>query len=126
MLYKTLIAAFVVSSGDALRLDGLSGRRSVVTSAAAAASLVPLAAFAELKKAGDADIYKRADEGKLNAARVSTATRSRSIDPPTRIARLRLPSPLSLDLPHVHRRSSVPRPATSSTARRPTATSSTS
>jgi len=126
MLYKSLIAAFVVSSGDALRLDGLSGRRSVVTSAAAAASLVPLAAFAELKKAGDADIYKRADEGKLNAARVSTATPSRSIDPPTRIARLRLPSPLSLDLPHVHRRSSVPRPATSSTARRPTATSSTS
>lgn len=126
MLYKTLIAAFVVSSGDALRLDGLSGRRSVVTSAAAAASLVPLAAFAELKKAGDADIYKRADEGKLNAARVSTATPSRSIDPPTRIARLRLPSPLSLDLPQVHRRSSVPRPATSSTARRPTATSSTS
>lgn len=126
MLYKSLIAAFVVSSGDALRLDGLSGRRSVVTSAAAAASLVPLAAFAELKKAGDADIYKRADEGKLNAARVSTATPSRSIDPPTRIARLRLPSPLSLDLPQVHRRSSVPRPATSSTARRPTATSSTS
>ena len=70
MLYKSLIAAFVVSSGDALRIDGLSGRRSVVTNAAAAAaSLVPLAAFAELKKAGDAEIYKRADEGKLNAAR---------------------------------------------------------
>ena len=127
MLYKSLIAAFVVSSGDALRIDGLSGRRSVVTSAAAA-SLVPLAAFAELKKAGDADIYKRADEGKLNAARVSAATSSRSIgpiDPPARIARLRLPSPRSLDL-HVHRRSSVPRPATSSTARRPAAASSTS
>ena len=128
MLYKSLIAAFVVSSGDALRIDGLSGRRSVVTNAAAAASLVPLAAFAELKKAGDADIYKRADEGKLNAARVSAATSSRSIgpiDPPTRIARLRLPSPRSLDL-HVHRRSSVPRPATSSTARRPAAASWTS
>ena len=130
MLYKSLIAAFVVSSGDALRIDGLSGRRSVVTNAAAAAaSLVPLAAFAELKKAGDADIYKRADEGKLNAARVSAATSSRSIgpiDPPTRIARLRLPSPRSLDLHHVHRRSSVPRPATSSTARRPAAASWTS
>lgn len=130
MLYKSLIAAFVVSSGDALRIDGLSGRRSVVTNAAAAAaSLVPLAAFAELKKAGDAEIYKRADEGKLNAARVSAATSSRSIgpiDPPTRIARLRLPSPRSLDLRHVHRRSSVPRPATSSTARRPAAASWTS
>ena len=129
MLYKSLIAAFVVSSGDALRIDGLSGRRSVVTSAAAAASLVPLAAFAELKKAGDAEIYKRADEGKLNAARVSTATSSRSIgpiDPPKRIARLRLPLPCSLDLLHVHRRSSAPRPATSSTARRPAAASSTS
>lgn len=130
MLYKSLIAAFVVSSGDALRIDGLSGRRSVVTNAAAAAaSLVPLAAFAELKKAGDAEIYKRADEGKLNAARVSAATSSRSIgpiDPPARIARLRLPSPRSLDLHHVHRRSSVPRPATSSTARRPAAASWTS
>ena len=129
MLYKSLIAAFVVSSGDALRIDGLSGRRSVVTSAAAAASLVPLAAFAELKKAGDAEIYKRADEGKLNAARVSAATSSRSIgpiDPLERIARLRLPLPRSLDLLHVHRRSSVPRPATSSTARRPAAASSTS
>ena len=129
MLYKSLIAAFVVSSGDALRIDGLSGRRSVVTNAAAAAaSLVPLAAFAELKKAGDAEIYKRADEGKLNAARVSAATSSRSIgpiDPPARIARLRRPLPRSLDL-HVHRRSSVPRPATSSTARRPAAASWTS
>ena len=27
MLYKTLIAAFVVSSGDALRIDGLNTRR---------------------------------------------------------------------------------------------------
>ena len=70
MLYKTLIAAFCISSGDALRIDGLNTRRSAVTSAAAAISLVPLAAFAELKKAGDADIYARADAGKLNAARV--------------------------------------------------------
>ena len=72
MLYKTLIAAFCISSGDALRIDGLNTRRSAVTSAAAAISLVPLAAFAELKKAGDAEIYKRADDGKLNAARVRT------------------------------------------------------
>jgi predicted transcriptional regulator len=70
MLYKTLVAAFVVSSGDALRIDGLNTRRAAVTSAASALSLVPLAAFAELKKAGDADIYARADAGKLNAARV--------------------------------------------------------
>ena len=69
MLYKTLIAAFCISSGDALRIDGLNTRRSAVTSAAAAISLVPLAAFAELKKAGDADVYARADAGKLNAAR---------------------------------------------------------
>merc|ERR1740130_1815036 len=69
MLYKTLVAAFVVSSGDALRIDGLNTRRAAVSAAASAVSLVPLAAFAELKKAGDADIYARADAGKLNAAR---------------------------------------------------------
>merc|ERR1719424_434408 len=57
MLYKTLVAAFVVSSGDALRIDGLNTRRAAVSAAA------------ELKKAGDADIYARADAGKLNAAR---------------------------------------------------------
>ena len=72
MLYKTIVAAFVVSSGDALRIEGLNTRRAAVASAASALSLVPLAAFAELKQAGDADIYKRADEGKLNAARVRT------------------------------------------------------
>ena len=71
MLYKTIIAALVVSSGDALRLDGvLNTRRAAIGTAASALSLVPLAAFAELKKAGDAEIYKRADDGKLNAARV--------------------------------------------------------
>ena len=32
MLYKSLIAAFVVSSGDALRIDGLNTRRAAVTS----------------------------------------------------------------------------------------------
>ena len=64
MLYKTIIAAFVVSSGDALRIDGLNTRRAAIASAASA--MMPLAAFA----ISDADIYKRADEGKLNAARV--------------------------------------------------------
>ena len=64
MLYKTIIAAFVVSSGDALRIDGLNTRRTAIASAASA--MMPLAAFAIT----DADIYKRADEGKLNAARV--------------------------------------------------------
>ena len=64
MLCKTIIAAFVVSSGDALRIDGLNTRRTAIASAASA--MMPLAAFAIT----DADIYKRADEGKLNAARV--------------------------------------------------------
>ena len=73
MLYKTIIAAFVVSSGDALRIEGLSTRRAVIGTASAL--LVPLAAFAEegkLKRAGDAEIYARADDGKLSAARVRT------------------------------------------------------
>jgi hypothetical protein len=73
MLHKTLVAAFVVASGDALRIDGLSNRRAVVGTAASALSLVPLAAFAEpeeLKKASDAEIYARADEGSLISARV--------------------------------------------------------
>lgn len=75
MLCKTIIAAFVVASGDALRIDGLNTRRAVIGTAASALSLVPLAAFAEeekLKKAGDADIYARADDGKLSAAKVRT------------------------------------------------------
>ena len=75
MLHKTLVAAFVVASGDALRIDGLSNRRAVVGTAASALSLVPLAAFAEpeeLKKASDAEIYARADIGKLTKAKVRT------------------------------------------------------
>jgi hypothetical protein len=65
MLFKTIIAAFVVSSGDALRMDGLNTRRAAIASAASA--MMPLAAFAVT----DAEIYQRADQGKLNAARVS-------------------------------------------------------
>jgi predicted transcriptional regulator len=44
-------------------------RRTMMAKAASLAPLVPLAAFADLKKAGDGEIYKRADDGKLNAAR---------------------------------------------------------
>merc|ERR1740138_981801 len=44
-------------------------RRAAFAKAASLAPLVPLAAFADLKRAGDAELYKRADEGKLNAAR---------------------------------------------------------
>jgi len=70
MLYKLVaMAAFLVCT-DALKIDANMGRRSVVAKGAALGALAPLAAFAELKKAGDAEIYKRADEGKLNAARV--------------------------------------------------------
>ena len=75
MLYKTIIAAFVVASGDALRIDGLKTRRAVIGTAASALSLAPLAAFAEqekLKKASDAEIYARADDGKLKADKVLT------------------------------------------------------
>jgi len=79
MLYKTLVAAFVVSSGDALRIDGLNTRRAAIASAASALSLVPLAAFAELKQAGDAEIYERAREGKLNAARVIERTKTNDL-----------------------------------------------
>ena len=70
MLYKVIACALLVASGDALNLGASVSRRGLMAKAASAsAALVPLAAFAELKKAGDADIYKRADEGRLNAAR---------------------------------------------------------
>merc|ERR1719217_1898772 len=45
-------------------------RRAAVNAAAAVLPLAPLAAFAELKQASDADVYARADAGKLNSARV--------------------------------------------------------
>ena len=70
MLYKVIAAALLVASGDALNLGTGMGRRAAVAKVASlAGAAVPLAAFAELKKAGDADIYARADKGKLNAAR---------------------------------------------------------
>ena len=47
MLYKALIAACIVWSGDAMRIDGLNTglttRRAAIASAASALSLVPLA-----------------------------------------------------------------------------------
>ena len=47
MLYKALIAACIVTSGDAMRLHGLNTglttRRTAIASAASALSLVPLA-----------------------------------------------------------------------------------
>lgn len=70
MIYKLIAAALLVSSGEALKINAGMSRRAVAAKAASFA--VPLAAtpaFAELKRAADAEIYKRADEGKLNAAR---------------------------------------------------------
>merc|ERR1740138_1241555 len=70
MLYKLVAALAILESTDALKINGAGmSRRTAIAKAAALAPLVPLAAFADLKKAGDADIYSRADAGKLNAAR---------------------------------------------------------
>lgn len=71
MLYKVIACALLVASGDALKVNPapMSRRGLMAKAASASVALAPLAAFAELKKAGDADIYKRADEGRLNAAR---------------------------------------------------------
>ena len=71
MLYKLIVAAALIASGDALNVPvaGMS-RRAAFAKAAALIPLVPLAAFAEFKQASDADVYYRADAGKLNAARV--------------------------------------------------------
>lgn len=69
MLYRVVaLAAFLVSA-DALNVGAGMSRRSAVAKVASLAPLVPLAAFADLKRAGDAEIYARADGGKLNAAR---------------------------------------------------------
>jgi hypothetical protein len=64
-------AAALIATGDALNLpvEGMS-RRAAIAKAAALIPLVPLAAFAELKQASDAEVYARADAGDLNAARV--------------------------------------------------------
>ena len=71
MLYKIIVAASLIASGDALNVPVVSmPRRAVFAKAAALIPLVPLAAFAEYKQASDAEVYARADAGKLNAARV--------------------------------------------------------
>eukprot|EP00900_Chrysochromulina_parva_P016092 jgi/Chrpa1/24484/Chrysochromulina_OHIO_Genome00002359-RA len=69
MHMRLIVAAALIASGDALNVVGMS-RRAAFAKAAALIPLVPLAAFAELKQASDAEVYERADEGKLNAARV--------------------------------------------------------
>merc|ERR1719310_551774 len=72
MLYRILVACLLVSA-SALQVGptAVSGRRAALAKAASlAATAVPLAAFAELKQASDADVYARADANKLNAARV--------------------------------------------------------
>ena len=70
-MLRIVVAASLIASGDALNVPvaGMS-RRAAFAKAAALIPLVPLAAFAELKQASDADVYARADAGKLNAARV--------------------------------------------------------
>ena len=70
MLFKMIAASLLVSSSEALNLGGGMSRRAALAKAASvAAPLVAMPAFAELQRAGDAEIYARADAGKLNAAR---------------------------------------------------------
>jgi len=65
------LVLLIVSSVAALRVNpaGMT-RRAAINAAASVMPLVPLAAFAELKQASDAEVYARADDGKLNSARV--------------------------------------------------------
>ena len=71
MHMRLFVAAALIASGDALNVPvvGMS-RRAAFAKATALIPLVPLAAFAEYKQASDAEVYARADAGKLNAARV--------------------------------------------------------
>merc|ERR1719453_2750484 len=62
MLYKLIAAALLISSGEALNLG-------------AGVSRLAAPAFALVREA-DADIYKRADGGKLNAARAIERTKA--------------------------------------------------
>ena len=128
MLSKTIIAAFVVASGDALHVDRLKTRRAVIGTAASALSLAPLATFAELKKASDAEIYARADAGKLKAAKVLTLL---SIQRCLACSTLGPATPCVASLFFLlrvcilHRRLSAPRRVSSRTVRAPPAKSST-
>lgn len=79
---RLVVCALVVASGDALKVSPALTRRDLVAKAAAASFAVsPLAAFAELKKASDGDVYKRADEGKLTTSRaIERAQRDELVD----------------------------------------------
>ena len=70
MLYKLLIGALIVVSGDALKIGAgtAASRRAVLLGACMPLGASP--AFAALKQASDGEVYKRADMGQLNAARV--------------------------------------------------------
>ena len=69
MIYKLICAALLISSGEALKVaTGVSRRAAIAKAGSIALPMVVLPAFA-LNRAADADIYKRADEGRLNAER---------------------------------------------------------
>mmetsp|Transcript_2005 Transcript_2005/g.4282 ORF Transcript_2005/g.4282 Transcript_2005/m.4282 type:complete len:90 (+) Transcript_2005:70-339(+) len=50
MLYKAILACFLVASGDALKVGTTGGRREFLAKAAYMVPLMPLSAFAEQKK----------------------------------------------------------------------------
>ena len=71
MLGKVVACALLVASSHALKVCPALTRRGLVTKVVAVSvAISPLAAHAELKQASDGEVYKRADEGKLNTARV--------------------------------------------------------
>jgi len=71
MLGRLVACALLVASSDALKVCPALTRRGLVTKAiAASVTLSPLASGAELKQASDGPVYKRADDGELNTARV--------------------------------------------------------
>ena len=70
MIDKLLVAAFFIASIEALEINACISRRAAVAKVASLASLAaPVAACAELQQASDAEVYWRADQNKLNAAR---------------------------------------------------------
>ena len=78
MLYRiAALAAFLVSA-DALKIGAGMTRRSAVAKVASLAAVAPLAAFAELKKAGDADIYANAECAHSSPTRTIALSLARS------------------------------------------------
>ena len=74
MLFKVLCATLLISSGEALKVSaGVSRRAAIAKAASVALPFVIAPAFAEedrkLKRAGDSDIYARADAETLMADR---------------------------------------------------------